>query len=256
MTKYLVALTAVLLLFSSCSQTFHKSRRKSKSPSYSSANGNSSKSIYSEYDYNSPSGLQGKESDKIGTFPQSGQQNIEMEKVQDDRKVIYNASLELHPANVDTANAALMRVAHRHGGYVMRTGPAMASIRVRSERLNDALSDIGRLGKVKDRKMWGDDVTEEYMDLDIRLDNMKKTRLRYLELLQKANDVEETLKVERELERLNREIDLIEGKLNRLSHLTEYSTIDVYYGSKPKPGILGYVFIGLYKGVKWLFVRG
>lgn len=172
------------------------------------------------------------------------------------RKVIYNASLEMSPRSADTINARLLGIAHKHGGYVLSTGPKSATIRVRSADLNITLDEIGRLGKVKNKKIWGSDVTEEYTDLEIRLDNLKKTRARYLELLQKANNVSETLTVEKELERLSRELDIIEGKLNRLSHLTEYSTIEVYYYSKPKPGPLGYVFVGLYKGVKWLFVRG
>jgi hypothetical protein len=176
--------------------------------------------------------------------------------LQQDRKVTYNASVEMSPKSADSVNARLMGIAQRYGGYILNTGPQSASIRVRAADLNKALEDIARLGKVKNQRIWGEDVTEEYTDLEIRLDNMKKTRARYLELLQKANNVNETLDVEKELERLSREIDLLEGKLNRLSHLTEYSTIDIRYYSKPKPGPLGYVFIGLYKGVKWLFVRG
>lgn len=233
MTKFLLLVIGSFLFFTSCSEKSYSYRTsKARSASFG------GKEEYTAFN----SKLLDTEMDK------QSQSN--------ERKVIYNASLELQAKQVDSANANLMRIAHRYEGYVLRTGPEKASIRVRSEKLNNALDDIARLGKVRDRKVWGDDVTEEYADLEIRLDNFRKTRLRYLDLLQKANNVEETLKVEKELERLNREIDLIEGKMNRLSHLTDYSTIDVYYKSRPKPGILGYVFIGVYKGVKWLFVRG
>ncbi|MBU1718111.1 MAG: DUF4349 domain-containing protein, partial [Bacteroidetes bacterium] len=91
-------------------------------------------------------------------------------------------------------------------------------------------------------------------DLNIRLENAEKARNRYLELLKLAATVEETLKVEKELERLNTEIDLLKGKLNRYSHLVDFSTIDVYVKQRKQPGPLGYIIKYLYKGVKFLFV--
>jgi len=101
----------------------------------------------------------------------------------------------------------------------------------------------------------GEDVTEEYRDLEIRLDSAEKTRKRYLELLNKAEKVDEILKIERELERLNGEIDLLKGKINRLTHLAQYATITVQTSNGVKKGVLGYAFYGVYSGVKWLFVR-
>ena len=93
------------------------------------------------------------------------------------------------------------------------------------------------------------------MGLKIRLDNATKARETYLALLKKAENVESALKVEKELERLNGEIDILEGKMQKLSHLSQYSTITINIKSKPKPGILGYIGIGIYKSVRWLFVR-
>jgi hypothetical protein len=76
-----------------------------------------------------------------------------------------------------------------------------------------------------------------------------------LELLAKAENVEAALKVEKELERLNSTIDLLKGKMNRINHLAEFSTITINLKEKKKPGIIGYVGIGIYRSVKWLFVR-
>ena len=73
--------------------------------------------------------------------------------------------------------------------------------------------------------------------------------------MEEAENVEAALKVEKELERLNEKIDLLKGKINRIDHLSEYSTISINYEQHKKPGILGYIGLGLYKGVKWLFVR-
>jgi len=60
--------------------------------------------------------------------------------------------------------------------------------------------------------------------------------------------------VERELERLNGEIDSFKGQLQRMSHLAQFSTINIALERKVKLGPLGFVFWGLSKGIKWLFV--
>jgi hypothetical protein len=64
------------------------------------------------------------------------------------------------------------------------------------------------------------------------------------------------LKVEKELERLNTELDLLQGKIDRLDHLVDYATIEVNYEKGKKTGVIGYVLVGVFKAVKWLFVRG
>jgi hypothetical protein len=53
---------------------------------------------------------------------------------------------------------------------------------------------------------------------------------------------------------LNKEIDILKGKLNRYDHLVYYSTITVHVKEKKILGPLGYVSKGIYKIVKWMFV--
>ena len=67
--------------------------------------------------------------------------------------------------------------------------------------------------------------------------------------------MDETLKVEKELERLNTELDLLQGKIERLDHLVDYATIEVNYEKGKKPGVIGYVFVGVLKAIKSLFLR-
>jgi hypothetical protein len=172
-----------------------------------------------------------------------------------ERKVIYNARLTLTVKNIDSANAFITSLVNNYEGYLVTVGNSKTEIRVKSIFLNNTLSDLNKIGTVTNKNVFGQDVTEEYFDNEIRLENAKKARQRYLELLQKAENVATTLLVEKELERLNGEIDIIEGKLKRMNHLTEFSTIDIYLEQKEKLGILGYIFVGLFKGIGWLFVR-
>ena len=172
-----------------------------------------------------------------------------------EKKMIYRASLSLIVENPDSTNVYIEKVAEKYKGYVNKIGTDQTIIRVKSGNLDAAVIDISELGKVERKTKTGEDVTEDYLDFKIRLENAEMARKRYLELLKKAENVETALKVEKELERLNETLDLIKGKMNRINNLAEYSTIVINLKEKKKPGIIGYIGIGLYHSVKWLFVR-
>lgn len=184
-------------------------------------------------------------------------------KVKTQRKIIYNASCSLsyHHQTVDSIKNTLIALTDKYEGYVLTLYNREAVIRVPAKDMHKVIEELKTIGKVSNKAISSKDVTIEYNDYEIRLDNAQKTRKRYLELLKKATKVDEILAIERELERLNKEIDLIEGNLKKLSQLVSFSTITIHIKDitpelkKPKPGILGYVFVGLYKGVRWLFVR-
>lgn len=171
------------------------------------------------------------------------------------RKLIYSAALDLEVAEPDSAVARIVAMTAAYAGFLTRTSTTGATIRVPAARLDAALAEISTLGRVKDKRITGDDVTEAYFDMGIRLDNAEKSRQRYLELLARAQTVEETLLVERELERLTETIDLLKGKRNRLDQLEAYSVINIELVRKAKLGPLGYVVKGAFGVVKWLFVR-
>ncbi len=171
------------------------------------------------------------------------------------RVVIYNASITLLLKEPDSLNKKLPLLTKKYEGYVMTVGDELSTIRVPAAQLSNVLQDLSAMGKVKARSLSGQDVTDDYTDYTIRLDNAEKARQRYLQLLEKAENVEAAVKVEKELERLNGEIDLLKGKLARFDHLAAFSTVTIHLEKKHKIGLLGYPFVGLYKGIKWLFVR-
>jgi cell division protein ZapA (FtsZ GTPase activity inhibitor) len=172
-----------------------------------------------------------------------------------DRMIQQSASLEMRVNEPDSINAHLLRIAKRYEGYVVRLGDRGSTIRVEAASLNDAVNDVAMLGKVRSKSLMGEDVTEQYVDVEIRLENARKARDRYLELLKQAENVQAALLVEKELERLNGEIELLEGKASKLKHLSDMATISVDLDQREKLGPLGYVCVGTWKGVKWLFVR-
>ncbi len=170
------------------------------------------------------------------------------------RIVIYNASLTLIVEDPESLNKSLQGIAESYGGYLQKSGTEEAVLRIKSEKLEEVLAKLETMGKIKNKRISGEDVTEDYQDLKIRLDNAEKLRSRYLDLLDKAKEVEEILKIERELERINTQIDLYKGKQNYLDNQAALATIRIDIEEKVKAGPIGLIFVGAYKAVRWLFV--
>jgi hypothetical protein len=173
-----------------------------------------------------------------------------------ERVVQYAATLELKVKEADSTNVQLRAIAEKHQGYVVSLADGRSVIRVKQPELAAAVDEVAALGKLRSKAFKGEDVTEQYVDLNARLENARRARERYLQLLQQAENVQAALAVEKELERVNGDIESFEGKLNKLTHLADMATITVQLQEKDKLGPLGYVFVGLWKGVRWLFVRG
>jgi hypothetical protein len=177
---------------------------------------------------------------------------IEQESVE--RFVQYEAYITISSSKPDSVHQSVLRLVNNFEGYVLKSEKEKTIIRVPSTNFSEVVKEIEALGIVANKEIKGEDVTEQYHDLNTRLESSKKVRDRYLELLKIANSVESALRIERELERVNKEIDLLTGKLNRLQHLVRFSTISVSTAKEIKPGPIGYIFYGAYKIVKWLFV--
>jgi len=119
----------------------------------------------------------------------------------------------------------------RHGSFVLRV-PADSFAGLREQ-----LADLGSLKRAEDS---GRDVTAEFYDTQARLRNLERQEARLLELLGQAKTLDEILRVENELARVRGEIEMLQGRLNYLSRLTEMATIhlqvsEVMEGDEPDP---------------------
>lgn len=172
------------------------------------------------------------------------------------KMLVYNANMGLTVKNSDTTISQITRIAEEQKGYVVSKSNYRITIRIESEKLEGTIAQVSKLGKMTSKSVSTTDVSDNYADIKIRLDNAEKARTRYLELLAKAENVEAALKVEKELERLNTEIDQLRGQMIKMEHDVRFSTLTVSVNQKQKLGPLGYLFVGIGKGIGWLFVRG
>lgn len=173
-----------------------------------------------------------------------------------DRVILKNANLTVAVEEPDGIQAIATQIAKQYGGYISASSLGYAGIKVKAEHLETALEELSKLGKVKSRSINTQDVTEEYTDFKIRLENAEKARNRYQELLTKATTVAEILPIEKELQRVTEDIERLTAQIDMIEHKQALSRIDFYWHKRVKPGPIGYVFVGLYKVVKVLFVRG
>ncbi len=172
------------------------------------------------------------------------------------KMLVYNANIGITVKNSDSTISQITRIAAEQKGYVVSKSNYQITIRIESEKLDGTVTQVSKLGKLTRKSVSTTDVSDNYADIKIRLDNAEKARTRYLELLAKAENVEAALKVEKELERLNTEIDQLRGQVIKMEHDVRFSTLTVNVNQKQKLGPLGYLFVGIGKGIGWLFVRG
>ncbi|MED1469702.1 DUF4349 domain-containing protein [Bacillus salipaludis] len=125
----------------------------------------------------------------------------------------------------------------KYGGYiaesnVIKEGKEQVSgsirIRIPQKYFQSFLHDAeGQAVEVIQRNITGQDVTEEYVDLESRLKSKKVVEERLLTFMKKANKTEDLLKISADLASVQEEIETIEGKLKFLENQTAFSTVNI-----------------------------
>jgi hypothetical protein len=86
--------------------------------------------------------------------------------------------------------------------------------------------------KVISKSVNANDVTEQYYDVKIRLENERQVEKRYLELLAQARTVKDILDIEEKLGKVRQEIESKEGRLRYLDDQVGYSTLNIWIYQK------------------------
>jgi len=143
-------------------------------------------------------------------------------------------SVQVEPDGFGAAFDAASLVAGKYGGYVESSSTAGTEvqsgellIRIPADRFDEALSDLRALGTVERQELSGLDVSAEFVDLEARLRTWEAQEAVLLDLMARADSIEATLRVQRELQQVQLRIEEIEGQLRYLRDRTELATIQV-----------------------------
>lgn len=170
--------------------------------------------------------------------PKPGSGSKGKEVVADPRPalVVYTGALAMttETGKVPESIDKIIDVAESLGGSLMGRRDDGVDIRVPSQQFRAALKELERVAVVTGRSVKAEDVTEQVHDLEVRLSNLKATQKRLQEFLARAQNVNDALMVERELERVAQEIDTIEGKVAFLRTRASFSQISVSLREKPR----------------------
>ncbi len=147
------------------------------------------------------------------------------------RMVVYSAYLGLKVDDIDASLDQIKLISVMHSGYISevntRDERGSVSLRIPQSKFHGALTDLEEVGEVTTRDMMGEDVTEEYVDLEAQLVTLQHQESRLFEIMEMGTTVDSVLKVERELERVRGRIESIQGRIKFLDNRVELSTITV-----------------------------
>jgi hypothetical protein len=154
------------------------------------------------------------------------------------KKIIRNASLELEIKDFKTFENQVSAIAGKYSGYIAEENQegsdyriqSKVSIRVPVELFDQAVNELtGKAEKILAKNITSKDVTGEVVDLRSRLEAKRQARLRYLELMKQAKNMEEVFQVQKEVDAIQEEIEAAAGRVGYLNHSAAYSTIQLTY---------------------------
>lgn len=145
------------------------------------------------------------------------------------RILVYSGRFAVAVASIEAALLNVQRLAEESGGYMLTMSGEAITIRIPARQFFATVEKLKALGQVIDKQITAKDVTDEYLDLQLRLKNAEALRERLSAILAEAKTVKDTLEVERELNRVREEIERIKGQLAKLDQQIAYSTIEVVF---------------------------
>ena len=160
------------------------------------------------------------------------------------RQVIRNANLGVNVENASEAQNEAQEMAKRMQGFVESSvldrsnayrPTASLSLRVPSQKFDQAMTELRSLGDVESENITGQDVTAEITDLTARLKVMRAEEESYITMLRAARKVGELLEIKERLSAVRQNIESIDAQRKNLSDLAALSTIQVTFIQRPGP---------------------
>ena len=159
-----------------------------------------------------------------------------------DRKIIRNGELNIEIDSPTDGQRKITSIAESHGGFVVTSEfrqqdnrgqvkpneTVTVVVRVPASQFGPMLEQIRSVGsRVIQEKVAGQDVTEEYIDLEARIRTKKALEAQFMEIMKQAKKVSEALEVQSQIAEVRTEIERLEGRRRFLENQSAMSTITI-----------------------------
>lgn len=151
--------------------------------------------------------------------------------------IARSGDLSIGVKNFDQARANLEDILKRHQGYIgtLKLGTPSgegrsleAALRVPSGDLEAVMAEVKKLGRVEAESQQGEEVTQQYVDLDARLNNARNTEKFLTAMMsQSGAKLADLLKVEQEIARVRGDIEQMEAERKALVGRVDFATLNV-----------------------------
>jgi len=169
-------------------------------------------------------------------------------------QLIKKAELSVVVKSIDATTKSVTNIVEKQQGDILgfqnQKPPdssvrqtASVEIRVPQERLETTLEALAKLGTVENRALTAEDVTEQLVDSEARLRNLRKSEEMVLKIMERSGSVGDVLKASQELSNIRESIERIDAQLKSLRNQVAYSTISltlqapVSAQQTPQPGL-------------------
>ncbi|MCU7616072.1 DUF4349 domain-containing protein [Chryseobacterium sp. PBS4-4] len=168
----------------------------------------------------------------VNTTPDaSAQQNNSIAK-----KIIKNGDLEIQVGDIKKAHQQVNEIVKNNNAYIQTERfnntdideKQFFTIRVPHKNFDALINSFSNgVGSVLSKNISSDDVTEEYTDVSIKLDNKKIYLEKYRDMLRNAKTTKDMLEIQENIRELEDEIDVSEGRLKFIDDRVNYSTLEL-----------------------------
>ena len=154
-----------------------------------------------------------------------------------DKKIIKNGNLNLKVDNADKAAEKISDIAKSKGGEVFSSNfsqnknnvkSGTVTVKVPMAKFEETFAEMKKIASLVIRESTsGQDVTEQYVDLQAQLKNRRAEEQSFVRILEQAQKIEDILAVTRELANVRGNIEQLEGRIKYLESQTDMSTVAI-----------------------------
>lgn len=169
---------------------------------------------------------------------ETGTEEIKVENASD-RKVIYTADLHIEVKNYQETVNNIQQQVEKYDGYVVDSSMyedqenglknGQITVRVPQEKFQTFIKLVEEgSSKVLESTTSGEDVTEEYVDLESRLTSKRTVEKRLLSFMEDAKKTEDLLQISSDLADVQEEIEAITGRMKYIENKSDLATVTIY----------------------------